>query len=223
MTGMCFHWRELHARKREEKKKKKEEETSRQRCVQKERSLGPKRKTNVIVHWLSLRQPSLTNWLSVSLPISPPPLSLSLPASLSLCLLRWTVTQFWMSPSRPPICTHGCRLCHRLGVRRGLQRAGRWSLSPGSLWLRGEEGRRKSRGDKHWEEQNKKWREDAKGMRRASGINRGRTNKGGEGVGVNAEREREKRKTKNKQERDGGEKKKKKSDHPFWKLERGLL
>lgn len=44
MTGMCFHWR------REERKKTDEKETLRQSCVQKERSLRPERKTNVIVH-----------------------------------------------------------------------------------------------------------------------------------------------------------------------------
>lgn len=100
MTGMCFHWKELYARKRE--RKKTQEEKLEARCVQKEPSLGPKRKTNVIVHWLSLCQPSLTNWFLVSLPASP-----RLPHCVSVsrvCLLRWTVTHFWMSPSRPLGC-----------------------------------------------------------------------------------------------------------------------
>lgn len=74
---MCFHWRELHARKREEKKKK-EEETSRQRCVQKERSLGPKRKTNVIVH-CAVTPPALPHQLVVGLPTNLSPASLTLP------------------------------------------------------------------------------------------------------------------------------------------------
>lgn len=56
-----------------------------------------------------------------------------------LCLLRWTVTQFWMIP---PFCTHGCRLCHRVRVLRGLQRARSWSSNPGSLWMGGGAGSR---------------------------------------------------------------------------------
>lgn len=150
MTGMCFHWRELHTRKREQEKKE-EEETLRHSCVKKERLLGPKRKTNVIVHWLSLCQPSLTNWFLVSLPVSPPPLS----PSLSLLPLDSVCSGGqWHSSEWAPVVPPSARMvvdCHQVRVRRGLQRAGSWSSNPGSFWLGGS---RKSR-EKQWEEQNK--------------------------------------------------------------------
>lgn len=184
----------------------------RQSYVQKEHSLGPKRKTNVIVHWLSLRQPSLTNWLMVSLPVSLPPHSLS---ACSVCSGGQWHSSKWgpvqprtPPPPAPPFCTHGYRLCHQVRVRRGLRRAGRGAW--GEL-----EGEASTRVHSGWEGAGKrgtntaeiKWRKG-----RAGGINRGRT--------IKRERrrcgtQRRKRKTKNEQEWDG----KKKSDHPFWKLE----
>lgn len=46
-------------------------------------ALGPKRKTNVIVHQLSLRQCSFTNWRTAFLLVSLPPLALSLFAQVA--------------------------------------------------------------------------------------------------------------------------------------------
>lgn len=183
-------------KKKRREKKEEEEETLSQSCVQKECSLGPKRKTNVIVHWLSLCQPSLTNWFLVSLPVSPPPLSLCLPASPRLCLLRWTVTQFWMSPSRPPFCTHGCRLCHRVGVRRGLQRAGSWSSSPLDGREQEVEGQTLGGTKQKWRENAKKWGERV-------------ANKGSEDVGE---------KKKEKQDKEGRARWRKKIRPPILKI-----
>lgn len=89
-------------KKKKEKRKKEEwEETLRQSYVQKEHSLGPKRKTNVIVHRLSLCQPSLTNWLMVSLPVSLPPHSLS---ACSVCSGGQWHSSKWgpVQPRTPP-------------------------------------------------------------------------------------------------------------------------
>lgn len=107
-------------KKKKIEKKEELEEALRQSCVQKERSLGPKRKTNVIVHRLSLCQS----------PPSPiglwPPYQFLSHLTLSLLALFAQVdSDTVLNEPPPPFCTHGYRLCHRLKVRRGLQRAGR--------------------------------------------------------------------------------------------------
>lgn len=54
-----------------------------QSCLLKGYALGPKRKTNVIVHRLSLRQCSFANWWMAFLLVSLPPLALSLFAQVA--------------------------------------------------------------------------------------------------------------------------------------------
>lgn len=159
MTRMCFHWKEPHARKREERKKKRIRRNVVANLCPEGALVGPKRKTNVIVHWLSLCQTSLTNWFLVSLPVSPPPFSLSLLPRDSVCSGgQWHSSE--RAPVVPPFCTHGFRLCHQVIVRRGLQRAGSWSPNQGSLWMGGS----RKLWDKHLEGQ-KKRKENAKKSR----------------------------------------------------------
>lgn len=54
-----------------------------QSCLLKGYALGPKRKTNVIVHRLSVCQWSFTNWWTAFLLVSLPPLALALFAQVA--------------------------------------------------------------------------------------------------------------------------------------------
>lgn len=128
------------------KRRKRIREKLRQSWVQKECSFGPRRKTNVIVHWLSLCQPSLTNWFPVPLPVSPPPRSLWFPKPVFAQVDSDTVlNEPQSSPSARMavdcvIDSESRGACREFGVE-----APTW----GSLWM----GRNRKQQDKHWEEQ----------------------------------------------------------------------
>lgn len=146
MTGMYFHWRGL---QKSGEKKEGREETLRRSCVQKECSLGPKRKTNVIVHCLSLCQTLLLQLVD-GLPTSFSTASLSLLPRDSVCSGGQWHSSKWapvVSPLSACMAVDCVIESECGGACRELE--GEASTRVHSGW----EGRRKSR-DKHWEEQN---------------------------------------------------------------------
>lgn len=144
------HDRNVFPLERAREKKERREETLRRSCVQKECSLRPKRKTNVIVHCLSFRQ-TLPLQLVDGLPTS------FSTASLSLCFPETLFAQVdsdtvLNEPQSFPPFLHALAVDCVIesecgGACRELE--GEASTRVHSGW----EGRRKSR-DKHWEEQN---------------------------------------------------------------------
>lgn len=117
--------------KKKKKRQKKEKSKRRQRCVQKERSLGLERKTNVIVHWLSLCQPSLNYWFLVSL-LAPLPCPLYVFSGG-----RWHSSE-WAPVVPPSACTaEDCVISSESGG--ACREAGSWSSMRSSLWM-GEAG-----------------------------------------------------------------------------------